>query len=325
MRRLHRAALAGLAVVLLLSGCAGGGEDLSHLRIMVPNAPGSGYDATARTVAKAFEDSQTVRGVEVFNLPGSGGTVGLQRLIYEEGNGQLLMLMGQGMVGAQYEYSSAATLQDTTPIARLIEEPEIVVVSKGSPYRSLAELVADWRAAPGDISVGGGSTQGGPDHLAPMLIADAIGIRPRDVTYVQHDGGGVLLAAILDERVSFGISGVGEYADQIRSGQLRALAVTSETRVPGFSDVPTLREAGVDVVYANWRGIVAPPGLGPDEVHKVQEAITKLHDSAEWRDALARNGWTDAYLVGEEFGAYIQAENATLGSILADLGLTRVE
>jgi putative tricarboxylic transport membrane protein len=321
MRPWRRIALAGAAAALTLVACAGEDDSLSGLRIMVPNAPGSGYDATARTVAKVLDDSRIVHSVEVFHLPGSGGTVGLQRMVYEKGNGRLLMLMGQGMVGAQYTHRSAATLEETTPIARLIEEPEIVVVSKNSRYDTLTELADAWIDEPSGVTVGGGSTPGGPDHLAPMLIAKAIGIPPREVTYVQHDGGGALLAAILDERVAFGVSGVGEYADQIKSGQLRALAVTSAQRHRGFPDVPTLQEAGVDVVYVNWRGIVAPPGLQNDDVKAIEDAVTELHASAEWRDALARNGWTDAFLAGADFGAYIRDENAKLQAILMDLGL----
>lgn len=322
MGRWRRLALASVTASLALIACAGDGADLSGLRIMVPNAPGSGYDATARTVAKALDDSGIVHGVEVFHLPGAGGTVGLQRMVYEEGNEHVLMLMGQGMVGAQYTHRSAATLATTTPIARLIEEPEIVVVSRNSPYETLAELVDAWTANPAEVTVGGGSTPGGPDHVAPMLIAKEIGIAPKDVTYVQHDGGGALLAAILDERVAFGVSGVGENADQIKSGQLRALAVTSEGRHPSFADVPTLQETGVDVVYVNWRGIVAPPGLSSADVEALQVALTELHASAEWRAALARNGWTDAFLTGTSYGEFIRDENAKLLAILTDLGLT---
>jgi putative tricarboxylic transport membrane protein len=321
MRRVSSAMTVVLAMVLSLAGCTRPATDLAELRIMVPNSPGSGYDVTARTVAKALEDAAIIRGVEVFNLPGGGGTVGLQRVVYERGNAQLLMLMGLGLVGAQFHGEATARLADTTPIARLIEEPEIVVVTIDSPYQSLADLVAAWRANPGAVTVGGGSSPGGPDHLAPMLIAKSIGVAPRSVKYVRYDGGGELLAAILGRHVAFGVSGIGEYADQIRSGQLRVLAVTSGTRVPGIS-APTLREAGVDVVFTNWRGIVAPPDLRPRDVSALHEVVEQLHHSSPWRNALEKNGWTDAYLTGDEFAAFIRTENDRLGSVLTDLGLT---
>jgi putative tricarboxylic transport membrane protein len=324
MRRLTRAVAVGLALLLVgLPGCTTGrGVDgLSELRVLVPNPPGSGYDVTARIAAKALDDAGVIRGVEVFNLPGGGGVVGLRRLGYERGNGRLMMLMGLGVVGSQYASRPRVTLQDTTPIARLIEEPAILVVTRDSPYRDLAELITAWRADPAAVPVGGGSSAGGPDHLAPMLIADAVGIPPRQVTYQRYDGGGDLLAAILHNQVAFGVSGLSEYADQITSGQLRVLAVTSDRRIPGIL-APTLREQHVDVVFSNWRGIVAPPGLAERDVRAMRDAVGRLHDSAQWRTALAKYGWTDAYLNGAAFGDFLRAENDRLDRLLGGLGLT---
>ncbi|MGW0432532.1 tripartite tricarboxylate transporter substrate binding protein [Micromonospora sp. NPDC003197] len=322
MGQLIRVLAAGLVVLLAGGACVPGSDPdtRTELRIMVPNPPGSGYDVTARTMAKALADGGITRNVEVFNLPGGGGVVGLRRLGYERGNGQLLMLMGLGVVGSQHTGNAPVTLQDTTPIARLIEEPAIIVVTRDSPYRELADLVTAWRAQPAAVPVGGGSTAGGPDHLAPMLLAEAVGIRPRQVAYHRYDGGGDLLAAILGKQVAFGVSGVSEYADQIASGQLRVLAVTSERRIPGIH-APTLRENGVNVVFANWRGVVAPPGLAERDVTAMRAAVSRLRGSASWQAALARYGWTDAYLDGEEFGAFLCAENDRLARVLGELGL----
>lgn len=324
MRRLARSVAVGFAVLLIgVPGCTAGrpADDLSELRILVPNAPGSGYDVTARAAAKALEDADVIHGVEVFNLPGGGGVVGLRRLGYERGNGRLMMLMGLGVVGGQYAGTARVTLQDTTPIARLVEEPAILVVTRDSPYRDLTELITAWRADPAAVPVGGGSSAGGPDHLAPMLIADAVGIPPRQVTYRQYDGGGDLLAAILHHQVAFGVSGLSEYADQITSGQLRVLAVTSDRRIPSIF-APTLREQNVDVVFTNWRGIVAPPGLNERDTVAMRDAVAQLHESPQWRTALTKYGWTDAYLDGSAFGDFLRAENERLGRLLGGLGLT---
>ena len=111
---------------------------------------------TARAVAAVMEDEDIATGIEVFNLEGAGGTVGLQRLVNEDGNADMLMQMGLGVVGSVYTNSSAATLADTTPIAKMTEETEIVVVGKDSPYRSIDQLVAAWKADPGAVPVGGG-------------------------------------------------------------------------------------------------------------------------------------------------------------------------
>jgi putative tricarboxylic transport membrane protein len=301
------------------AGCAADrSADLSGLRIMVPNAPGSGYDGTARTAAKALEDADLVRGVEVFNLPGGGGTVGVQRLVYERGNGRLMMLMGQGVVGSLHAHRANATLQDTTPIARLLEEPGILVVTPDSPYRTLGDLVAAWRADPRRLLAGGGSSPGGPDHVPLMLMARAVGIPLASVRYRQHDGGGELLTAILGKQVAFGVSGVAEYAAQIRLHQLRVLAVTGAHRVRGV-DAPTLREAGIDVTFANWRGLVAPPGLSAADVTALRAAVARMRDTPRWREALEANGWTDAYLPGDDFGDFLRQEIAWLDRVMADL------
>ncbi|MBQ0826720.1 Bug family tripartite tricarboxylate transporter substrate binding protein [Streptomyces tagetis] len=317
------------AAVLVLAGppllSAGSDEDtgtrIPGLRLMVPNTPGGGYDITARTAAKDAKEAGLTHGIEVFNLPGAGGTVGLSRLVSEHGNGRLAMSMGLGVVGAARSNHAPKTLADTTPIARLTEEQDVVVVARNSPYRTIDELVGAWKEAPGKVPVGGGSSPGGPDHLAPMLMARAAGITPGSVNYIPFDGGGELLASILGNKVGFGVSGVGEYLDQIRAGELRVLAVTGPERVPDLADVPTLRESGYDVDFTNWRGLVAPPGLSDAERGKLIRFAEELHDSPEWRRSMERNGWDDAFLPGEEFGAFLKAEDRRVVSVLKELGL----
>ncbi|MEV6491724.1 tripartite tricarboxylate transporter substrate-binding protein, partial [Actinoplanes sp. NPDC051633] len=248
----------------------------------------------------------------------AGGLVGLRRLVYERGNGRLLMLMGLGLVGATV--GAAVGLQDVTPIARLVQEPSVLVVRRDSPYGSLDQLIEGWRADPAGVKVGGGSSVGGPDHLATMLVAAAVGLSPSRVAYQRHDGGGDLLAAILGREVGFAMSGLSEYADQIASGQLRALAVTSESPMPQVP-APTVRDAGFDVVFNNWRGLVAPPGLSPATVSAMHSFVSSLASSPAWASARARFGWTDAYLSGEPFAAFLAAEGERVSGVLQRLGL----
>ncbi|TCP54327.1 putative tricarboxylic transport membrane protein [Tamaricihabitans halophyticus] len=319
------AVLAAAAVALLVPPLLSAGQgdesgDISGLRVMVPNTPGGGYDVTARTAAKVMEDAKINTAPEVFNLPGAGGTVGLGRLVNERGNGKLVMSMGLGVVGSVYTNKSPASLTDTTPIVKLLEEPNIVVVSRNSPYRTFDQLLADWRKNPGGIPVGGGSSPGGPDHLAPMLMADAAGINPQQVNYISYDGGGELLASVLGGKVDFGVSGLGEYRDQIEAGELRVLAVTSRERVPAV-DAPTLTELGVDMEFTNWRGIVAPPDIPDADRQRLITLFTKMRNSPQWREALVRNGWTDAFASGDRFGDFLRAENQQVARILGRLGL----
>jgi putative tricarboxylic transport membrane protein len=186
------AAAAVLLALLVPPVLSAGGEDtgtrIRGLRFLVPNAPGGGYDITARTAAKAVEDAGLNGDIEVFNLPGAGGTVGLGRIVGERGNGRLVMSMGLGVVGSVYTNKTPSTLGDTTPIARLTEESDVIAVGRNSPYRTIGQLIEAWKADPGEVPVGGGSSPGGPDHLAPMLMARAVGIAPRRVNYVPYDG-----------------------------------------------------------------------------------------------------------------------------------------
>lgn len=316
--------LIALVVLCLTTGCAalGVGKADGHqdLRIMVPNAPGGGYDTTARIAAQVLEEEEITGRVEIFNVEGASGVVGLARTINERGNADLLMMMGLGVVGAVYANDSTVHLDEVTPIARLLIEPEIVVVPTHSRFRTLNDLITTWKAHPGRLSVGGGSSPGGPDFLAPHLIAEAVGIDPRAVDYKQYDGGGPLLAALLGGEVDFAVSGVGEYADQVRTGQVRVLAVTGEERIPDF-DAPTLVEQGVDLEFVNWRGLVAPPGLTADEREALIRLVVSMHDSAAWKRAAKANGWDDTLLTGAEFDQFLREESNRVAEVMTELGV----
>jgi putative tricarboxylic transport membrane protein len=330
---LRKLALGAVATGLVLTGCgttaeggsaadSGGGDGgpISGLRVMVPNSPGSGYDTTARSWAQVLEDEKLADNIEVFNLEGAGGTVGLQRLVNEKGNGDMLMQMGLGIVGAQYSNKSQATLDQTTPIAKLIEESEAIVVPADSPYKSLDGLVQAWKANPGDTPVGGASNPGGPDHLTPMLLAQEVGVKPTDVNYVAYDGGGELLAGILGGDVKFAATGIGEVAEPAAAGQVRILAVTSDKAVEGV-DAPTLKDEGVDLVFTNWRGIVAAPDIKDADKQRLTEAVTKMHDSDAWKKVLEDQGWTDSFVTGDDFASFLGDESKRVEGVLTDLGL----
>ncbi|MEB3371049.1 tripartite tricarboxylate transporter substrate binding protein [Saccharopolyspora sp. S2-29] len=315
------ALIIGIPVVMKFSsGGQSQDSEIQGLRIMVPTEPGGGYDTTARSAAKVMEEAKLNSNVEVFNVPGAGGTIGLGRTAAENGNGKLALQMGLGVVGASYTNKSPVQLKDTTPIAKLTEEPDIIVVPKSSQYQDIKQLVQDWKANPGGLPVGGGSSPGGPDHLAPMLTAKAAGLEPKAVNYVPFDGGGELLASLLGGKVAFGVTGIGEVRDQIDAGELRVLAVTSAQRAAGVN-APTLKESGIDVEFTNWRGVVAPPGLNDADREKLVSLYTKLNESPQWQDTLKRNGWTNAFQSGDEFAKFMQSENDRVASVLKELGL----
>ncbi|MGP3911264.1 Bug family tripartite tricarboxylate transporter substrate binding protein [Nonomuraea sp. 10N515B] len=320
MRLRILAALAALSIGAL-AGCGGqsGTTASGTLRIMAPASPGGGWDQTSRTAEQALKSAAPDRKVEVFNVPGAGGTIGLAQLAGEKGNGNLLMTMGLVMVGAIEQNKSKVTLAETTPIAKLTEEYEIIVVPAESPFKTVADLVAAWKADPSKVSISGGSA-GGTDHIVAGLMAKAAGVDPKQVNYIANSGGGEALNQLLGNKVSAGISGVGEFAEHVKSGKLRALGVTSGERIEGL-DAPTLKEGGLDVELANWRGFVAPGGLSDADKKTLTDLVTKMHDSQAWKDAVAKNGWIDSFQTGQQFADYLSSEQTRVKAIIAEMGL----
>jgi putative tricarboxylic transport membrane protein len=309
---------------LLVSACGvTRGEEASglhRLRMMVPNSPGGGYDLTARTAVKIMEDNDITGRVEVFNVIGAGGTVAMARLMNEKGNGDLMMMMGLGVVGATYTNGSKARASDATALAKMVEEQEGILVPADSPFKTVNDFVAAWKADPASVTIGGGSSPGGPDHLFPMETAKAAGVDPKGVNFVSYDGGGDLLTALLGKKITVGTSGLGEFVDQIESGQLRVLAVSGSERVEGI-DAPTLTEAGIDLTFTNWRGILAPPGISDDAKQALVKVLEELHGTQQWKEALVKNGWSDAFQTGAEFEQFLKDQDNRVSSTLTDLGL----
>ena len=312
-----------LATSLGACGVTRGGDDPDNrrLRMMIPNSPGGGYDLTGRAAAQVMEEDDLTGRFEITNVIGAGGTVAMQRLLNERGADDLMMLMGLGVVGATYTNESAARVSDATPIAKVVEEQEGLLVPADSPFETVDDLVEAWKADPRSVTVGGGSSPGGPDHLFPMQLAQTVGIDPKDVNYIAYDGGGPLTTALLGEKIQVGTSGLGEFQGQIDDGSLRVLAVSGEERLAGV-DAPTLSESGIDFVFTNWRGVLAPPGIDDETRAYLVELLTEMHDTPEWREALKRNGWIDAFATGEDFGAFLKEQDERVESTLKELGLS---
>lgn len=301
------------------TGDSSAGKPLAKLRIMAPADPGGGWDSTSREAQKAMQGAQAARRVEVFNVPGAGGTIGLAQLANNPKDDQLLMTMGLVMVGAIVTNKSKTTLADVTPIARLTSEQEIIVVPAKSPYKTLQDFVDAWKADPGKLPIAGGSA-GGTDQILAGLVAQKAGADPKKVNYVAFSGGGEALSSLLGGKVAAGISGVSEFASQIEAGKLRGLAVSGDERVPGL-DVPTLKEAGVDVSLTNWRGMVAPKSISKDQQETLIDAVTKMHGSSQWQAALKKNGWDDDFAAGDEFTSYLRSEEQRVTEVLKQIGL----
>jgi len=292
--------------------------------MMIPNSPGGGYDLTGRAAVRIMEENDVTGGsIEVSNIIGAGGSVAMAQLMNEKGDENVLMTVGLGVVGSLYSFGADYRLQDATPIAQLIEEQEGILVPADSPFKTVGDFVDAWKRDPKEVTVGGGSSPGGPDHLFPMQLASTVGIEPKDVRYVTYDGGGPLTTALLGNKIQVGFSGLGEFEGQIASGDLRVLAVSGEERpaIDSVSDVPTLTESGIDLVFTNWRGVLAPPGISEKRRDELIAYFRAMHDTADWKKALAANGWTDAFATGDEFRQFLIEQDKRVSGTLKELGL----
>ena len=326
-RRVH-ARLAGVilavSAAMVLAGCGvtRGSDDEGHRRLQmwIPNSPGGGYDLTGRAAAHVLQDEDLAGRFEITNVLGASGTVAMQRLLNARGSNDVVMTMGLGVVGAVYTNESNARVSKATPIARLIEDQEALIVPKNSPFKTIDDLVAAWKKDPKSVTIGGGSSPGGPDHIFPMQLAKAIDIEPKNVKYIAYDGGGPLTTALLGEKIDVGTSGPSEFEGQIKDGSLRVLAVSGAERLDNI-DAPTLKESGVDLVFANWRGVLAPPGISAETKKYLIKLFSDMHDTKAWRAELKRNGWIDAFITGDEFGTFLKEQDERVATTLKELGL----
>ncbi|WP_291429600.1 tripartite tricarboxylate transporter substrate binding protein [Deinococcus sp.] len=311
---------AALALSVLLSTAAPATAQNLNLRVMAPASPGGGWDQTSRALQTVMQDEGIAKPVQVFNVPGAGGTIGLAQLYNSRGDGNLLMTMGLVMVGAIQTNSSKVDLSRVTPIARLTGEYEVIVVPASSPHKTLADLAAAWKANPA-LAFAGGSA-GGTDHMLVGLFAKAAGVDTRKMNYVPFSGGGETLAAVLGNQVAAGVAGYGEFEAQIKAGKLRALGISAAKAQTGIP-VPTMKSQGFNVDLANWRGIVAPPGISGSQKATLVSAMDKLHASKAWKDTLKTRNWTDLYMSGSRFDVFLKLEAVRTREILKDIGLVK--
>ena len=290
---------------------------VDSVKMLIPANPGGGWDTTGRELGKAMQASGAVKTIQYDNKGGAAGAIGIAQFVNSsKGDPNAMMMGGMVMVGGLIQNKSPVTIDQVTPVARLTSEYEVIVVPTSGP-KTLKELIDKFKANPGSVSWGGGSA-GGTDHILAGLIAKAVGVEAGKVNYVPFKGGGEAVSAIIGGHVTAGVSGLSEFAQHIKSGKMRALAISS---AKGMEGIPSLKEQGVNVELANWRGVFGAPGITTAQRDELIKTVEKAVKSKEWQEALKRQDWEDFYLPGDKYGQYIAAENKRIGEILNDLAL----
>mgnify|MGYP001547919744 CR=1 FL=1 len=313
-----------VAAALVLAGAAAPSfaQGAPDLKITAPAGAGGGWDSTSRALQQAMTATGAAKSVQVVNVPGAGGTVGLAQFVNTaKGDGSQLMMMGVTMVGAVLTNKAPVTLDQVTPIARLTQDALVIVVPASSPHKTLKDLAAALKADTSKVVWAGGSA-GGADHILAGLVARAAGGDPAKTNYVPFSGGGEALAEMLGGRVAAGISGWNEFESMIKAGKLRALAISSGQRMEGVA-VPTLKEQGMDVEFVNWRGIVAAPGISAAQKAALVAAVNKAVKSGEWAKVLKTRGWEDFYADADAFAAFLKTDQSRVKDVLTAIGLVK--
>lgn len=342
MKRSRTSLLVLLALFALLAAACGGGNTgagapataagsakavsdypTKPVDVMAPANPGGGFDLTARLFAKALTDEKLVsQNVTVSNKPGAGGTVGMAELIKNSaGDPHKLIVVGRVTVGSQITGKTEAKVSQLTPIARLMAETEVIVAPANSPFNSIKDVMDALKKDAKAVKIAGGSA-GGIDHeLAALLVKEAGKDVVKDLAYVPFAGGGEAAAAIIGGQVQLGISGYSEFKGQIDGKQMKAIAISSETKLKDVN-IPTLKEGGVNITITNWRLLGAAPGIAAADVAKLKELAQKVHDSKVWQDAIKANAWVDTFTT-EGLLTFVATEQGSLTATLTALGLVK--
>ena len=290
------------------------------IKMMIPANPGGGWDTTGRALGKALQESGEASSVSYDNKGGAAGALGLAQFANSaKGDPNALMIMGAVMLGGMITGKPPVSLSAATPVARLTSEYNVFVVPAESPMKTMADVVAQLKKDPGSVKWGGGS-RGSTEHIAAAMTARAVGVDPAKINYVAFRGGGEAVAAILGNNVSVGGSGYSEFAEYIKVGKMRPIAMTSEKKIAGI-DVPTMKEQGIDVVIGNWRGVYAGGAITPAQRDAAAAMVVKATKTKAWAEALEKNNWTPAVMTGPAFEKFVDDEFASLRAVMVKSGM----
>ncbi|MEO3977710.1 tripartite tricarboxylate transporter substrate binding protein [Streptomyces sp. CAU 1734] len=333
--KITRIAVAAAVSVLALSACGTGGtstgdkpaagkkaEAINRLEIIAPAAPGSGWDQASRAVQDSLRSAKLAKSPEVKNVPGASGTVALAQVAPQKGKKDLWIASGLAMMSGVISNGTGVTLDDLTPLARLMGEYEVIVTPKDSPYKTTEDLFAAIKKNPKSVAIAGGSA-GSADHIYIGLLAQHFGVNPTDVNYVPYSGGGEATTAILGGKVQAGVSGIGEFSAQIKEGKMNGLLVSSAQPVEGVEFAQTAADIDKSLEFQNWRSMMAPSGLDDAAKAGYIDALKRMHDSQGWKDTLAKNAWNDNFIAGDEFATWLKEENTRVKGVLDQLGLSK--
>jgi putative tricarboxylic transport membrane protein len=289
------------------------------IEFVVHGGPGSGNDVFARALIAIIgqEKLSPVR-LQVANKPGGGSTAASAYVVSKKGDPHVIACWTNVWITDTLVQEAATNkLTDMTPIARLVVEPALVVVKADSPLKSMADFIEAAKAKPGALKMSGGSITS-RENVVRQLIMKATGVR---WAFISFPSGGERIAALLGGHVDLMIVDPSEAGEQVRAGKLRPIAQVNDRRLPGFPDVPTLKEAGFDIPnLPQMRGILGTPGMPADAIAFYEDMFLKATKSATWQKFLTDSQLDGEFVKSAELKAFLGTFEGTLREILKESG-----
>jgi putative tricarboxylic transport membrane protein len=293
-------------------------KPLKNIDWTIPADPG-GYSLTANAITDSLKAEGLLTSTSSVFKPGAGGSVGLGAFQEIKGKPEAAIVTGIAMTGGLYSNKSKLNLLDSTPIAKILREYEGIVVPASSKYRTLKQLMDDLVAKPNVVAIAGGN-KGGVDHQTMGLLAQKAGVDPTKLNYVVYSGGPAVIASLLSNATQVGISGALDFAPYVASGKMRYLGVSSAKALSGIK-AKTFVSQGYDLVYGNWRGIMAPADLSKADYLNFVKVIDIMHVSPAWKAELTKNKWDNEFVVGTAFKSFLEKHIPEINAVMKGLGI----
>ncbi len=289
--------------------------------IICPWAPGGGTDRVSRFFADQLESTLGRPGV-VQNRTGGGGAVGHSAGANARPDGNTITMGTFELSTMHWMRISELTYKDFHPIIQVNADAAALIVRQDASWQTLTDLINAIKAEPGDLKMSG-TASGGAWDLARAGFQLAAGIPVKDVLWIPTDGSAPSLVELLGEHIDVVCCSLPEAASQIQSGQLRALTVMADERVPEFPDIPTAKEAGIDWSAVGWRGLLLPKDTPADIAAQVSEAVTKIAKSRAYADFLKKNGFGLVIREGEAFRKFLAEQDAQWQKVIQTAGFAK--
>jgi putative tricarboxylic transport membrane protein len=318
----RRAALVSAAALALGGPAAAQTEQkIGSLHFIIPGGAGGGWDGTARGTGEALTESGLVGSASYENMSGGGGGVAIGYMIENADSLEnTLMVNSTPIVIRSLTGVFPQSFRDLTLVAGTVGDYAALVVPADSPIEDMEGLLAAYREQGADFAVGGGSVPGGMDHLVAAMVMQAAGEDPLAVNYIPYDAGGEAMAGLLSGEIDALSTGFSEAIALADQGEVRILGVTASERVPAYDAAPTFMEQGIDTEFVNWRGFFGPPGMSEEDRQSHIATLEAMYDTEAWEEVRARNGWVEIWNPGEDFRAFLEAQEQEIGDLMRTLG-----